>query len=69
MINVLSNRREGYNIEDFLKYTVICPCCRTALNFSKDDVYIDEECCMHHEYIDCPECNEKIQLPDDEFFR
>jgi len=28
----------------------------------EDDMYI------HHEYIDCPECNETIQLSDDDYF-
>ena len=27
----------------------------------KDDVYkAKDHTCIHHEYIDCPECNEKI---------
>jgi hypothetical protein len=39
------------------------------MNFGKDDVYKDEDnMCIHHEYIDCPECNEKIQLDDDFYF-
>ena len=29
---------------------------------AEDDMYI------HHEYIDCPECNEKIMLDDDDYF-
>ena len=68
MINKLSERHSG-NIEDCLNYTVRCPCCGTILNFGKEDVYKGEdECLIHHEYIDCPECNEKIQLSDDFYF-
>ena len=67
MVNKLSKRHEGI-LEDYLKYTIVCPCCGTVLNFGKDDVYKDEELCIHHEYIDCPECNEKVQLSDDEYY-
>jgi endogenous inhibitor of DNA gyrase (YacG/DUF329 family) len=68
MINKLSKRHSG-NIEDYVNYTVKCPCCGTGLNFGKEDVYKDEdEGLIHHEYIDCPECNEKIQLNDDFYF-
>ena len=68
MINKLSNRHTG-NIEDGYNYVVVCPCCGTLLNFGKDDVYKDEDgCLIHHEYIDCPECHEKIQLSDNFYF-
>jgi endogenous inhibitor of DNA gyrase (YacG/DUF329 family) len=68
MINKLSKRHSG-DIKDYVNYTVKCPCCGTVLNFGKEDVYKDEdECLIHHEYIDCPECNEKIQLNDDFYF-
>lgn len=29
---------------------------------------VEDDCRIHHEYIDCPECNEKIQLSDDEYY-
>ena len=68
MVNKLSNRRGG-SLEDGYNYTIVCPCCGTLLNFGKDDVYKDEDCCLiHHEYIDCPECGEKIQLSDDFYY-
>lgn len=68
MINKLSKRHSG-DIQDYVNYTVKCPCCGTGLNFGKEDVYKDEdECLIHHEYINCPECNEKIQLNDNFYF-
>lgn len=70
MINKLSERYSYASVEDYHKYIVKCPNCGTILNFGKDDVYKDEDMyCIHHEYIDCPECNEKIQLDDDFYFR
>ena len=57
MINKLTGRHSYDNIDDYRKYVVQCPCCGTILNFGKDDVYID-----------CPECNEKIQLDDDTYY-
>ena len=69
MINKLSQRHSCENVEDYAKYIVKCHTCGTILNFGKDDVYKDEDIyCIHHEYIDCPECNEKIQLDDDFYF-
>lgn len=69
MINKLTQRHSYENVKDFYKYTVNCSCCGTILNFGKEDVYIDEDdMFLHHEYIDCPECNEKIQLSDDNRF-
>lgn len=69
MINKLTQRHSNDNVEDFYKYTVQCPCCDTILNFSKEDVYKAEDgMCIHHEYIDCPECNEMIQLSDEHYF-
>ena len=69
MVNKLSQRYSNDNFEDYLKYTIQCPCCRSILNFGKDDVYKAEDgMCIHHEYIDCPECNEKIQLSDSEYY-
>ena len=68
MINKLTDRHSYDNIEDFYKYVIKCPCCGTVLNFGKDDVYKDEEGCIHHEYIDCTECNEKIQLDDELYY-
>ena len=39
------------------------------LIFGKDDVHKAEgNCLIHHEYIDCPECNEKMQLSDGDYF-
>lgn len=32
MINKLSTRHSG-DIEDYMNYTVKCPCCGTVLNF------------------------------------
>lgn len=69
MINKLSARHSYDNVEDYKKYIVQCPCCGIILNFGKGDVYKAEDgCCIHHEYIDCPECNENIQLSDDEYY-
>lgn len=69
MINKLTQRHSYENVEDFYKYTVKCPCCDTILNFNNDDVYKREDnMCIHHEYITCPECNEQIQLDDDDYF-
>lgn len=68
MVNKLTDRHSYDNIEDFYKYVIKCPCCGTVLNFGKDDVYKDRECCMTHEYIDCPECNEKIKLDDELYY-
>ena len=69
MINKLSERHSYKSVEHYHKYIVKCPTCGMILNFGKDDVYKDEDnMCIHHEYIDCPECNEKIQLPDDFYF-
>lgn len=69
MINKLSKRHSGDNVEDYHKYIIQCPCCKTILGFGKEDAYRGEdECCIHHEYIDCPECNEKIQLSDDFYY-
>ena len=42
MINKLSKRHSG-DIEDYVNYTVKCPCCGTGLNFGKEDVYKDED--------------------------
>ena len=69
MINQLSERHCYDSVEDYKRYVIKCPCCKTIMNFGKDDVYKDEDdMCIHHEYIDCPECNEKIQLDDDFYF-
>ena len=69
MINVLSERHCYDRAEDYKRYIIKCPCCGTIMSFGKDDVYKDEDdVCIHHEYIDCPECNEKIQLDDDFYF-
>jgi len=69
MINKLSQRHSCENVEDYAKYVVKCPTCGTILNFGKDDVYkAEDDMCIHHEYIDCPECNEIIQLNDDDYF-
>ena len=39
------------------------------LNFGREDVYkAEDSCCLHHEYIDCPECNEAIMLNDEEYY-
>jgi len=69
MINKLSGRHSSDDIENYKKYIVQCPCCGTMLGFGKDDVYVAEDgYLIHHEYIDCPECNEKVMLSDDERF-
>lgn len=69
MVNKLSQRHSYDSVEDYFKYVIKCPTCSTVLNFGKDDVYKSEdEFCIHHEYINCPECNEKIQLSDKEYF-
>ena len=69
MVNKLSERHCCDSVEDYKKYTIQCPCCGTMLNFSKDDVYRDEDdFCIHHEYIDCPACNEAIRLSDDKYY-
>lgn len=69
MINKLTQRHSHEDIEQFHKYIVQCPCCGTILNFGKDDVYkAEDNMYIHHEYINCSECNEKIQLNDDEYF-
>lgn len=69
MINKLSQRHSCENIEDYVKYTLKCPTCETIFNFGKDDVYkAEDDWCIHHEYIDCPECNERIMLSDDDYF-
>ena len=69
MVNKLTNRHSHEKIETCYKYVVQCPCCGTILNFGKDDVYKNEDnCLIHHEYIDCPECKEKIQLSDESYF-
>ena len=69
MVNKLSERHSCESVEDYKKYVVKCPTCGTVLNFGKTDVYKDEDfMCLHHEYIDCPECGESIQLSDDEYF-
>lgn len=70
MVNKLSQRHSYDNLEDYQrKYTIQCPCCGTILNFGKDDVYkAEDSSCIHHEYIDCPECNEKIMLSDEEYY-
>lgn len=69
MINKLSKRHSNECVEDYKIYIVQCPTCGTILNFGKDDVYKSEDdFCVHHEYIDCPECNESIQLNDDYYF-
>ncbi len=69
MINKLTGRYSSAKLVDYYKYIIQCPCCGTIFNFGKDDVYKDEDnMCIHHEYIDCSECNEKIQLSDTEYF-
>ena len=62
MINKLSQRHSYENVEDYTKYVVKCPTCGTILNFGEDYM------CIHHEYIDCPECNEQIMLNDNDYF-
>jgi endogenous inhibitor of DNA gyrase (YacG/DUF329 family) len=69
MINKLTQRHSIEDVEDYHKYIVKCPCCGTILSFGKDDVYKGEDnYCVHHEYLDCPECGEKIMLDDNEYF-
>lgn len=69
MINKLTKRHTYDTVEDFFQYTIQCPCCGTILNFGREDVYTDEdEILIHHEYIDCPECNENIKLNDEKSF-
>ena len=69
MINKLTGRHSYDNVEDYHKYTIKCHCCGTILNFGKDDVYkAEDRILIHHEYIDCPECKEVIQLSDKEYF-
>lgn len=69
MVNKLTDRHSYDNVEDFYKYVIKCPCCGTVLNFGKDDVYKQyDDYLSHHEYIDCPECNEKIQLDDELYY-
>ena len=69
MINKLTQRHSYDNVEDYHKYVIQCPCCDTILNFGKEDVYkAEDNCCLHHEYIDCPECNESIILNDSDYF-
>ena len=68
-INILTKRHSRETADDYKRYIVKCPCCKTILSFGKDDVFKDEDdMCIHHEYITCPSCNEEIQLNDDEFF-
>ena len=69
MINKLTGRHTYQSAKDYQNYVVKCPCCGTIMNFGKEDVYKSEDgMCIHHEYIDCPECNESIQLNDDYYF-
>lgn len=69
MINKLTQRHSYDIVEDYHKYVVKCQCCGTILNFGKEDVYkAEDDFYIHHEYIDCPECNEAIMLNDDEYF-
>ena len=69
MINKLSQRHSYESIEEYKKYTIQCSCCGTILNFGKDDVYkAEDDSMIHHEYIDCPECNESIMLDDETYF-
>ena len=69
MINKLTQRHYYGNIEEYKKYIVQCSCCGTVLSFGKDDVYKEKgDDCIHHEYLDCPECKEKILLNDDDYF-
>lgn len=68
MVNKLSRRHEG-QLEDGYKYVIVCPCCGTLLNFSKDDVYKSkDEYYTTQEYINCPECNESIKLNEEDYF-
>ena len=69
MINKLTQRHSYDNVEDYHKYVIQCPCCGTILNFGKEDVYkAEDNYCLYHEYIDCPECNESIILNDSDYF-
>lgn len=69
MINKLTQRHSYDNVEDYHKYVIQCPCCGTILNFGKEDVYkAEDNYCLHHEYIDCLECNESIMLNDSNYF-
>lgn len=69
MINKLTQKHCYDSVEDYKRYIIKCQCCKTIMSFGKDDVYKDEDIyCIHHEYIDCPECNEKIQLDDNFYF-
>lgn len=68
MINKLTGRHSCDEVQDYHRYVIKCSCCGTILNFGKDDVYkAEDDCLIHHEYIDCPECREKLQL-DDNFY-
>ena len=69
MVNKLTPRHSYRDINEFKKYILQCPCCGTIMNFGKNDVYKSEDdMYIHHEYIDCPECNESIQLSDEDYF-
>lgn len=69
MVNKLTQRHSYESVEDYKKYIIKCPTCGTILGFGKDDVHKDEdECCIHYEYIKCPECNEHIRLDDNDYF-
>ncbi len=69
MVNKLTGRHCCDNVEDYYKYVIKCPCCGTILNFAKQDVYkAEDDSLIHHEYVNCPECNEEIQLSDDEYY-
>ena len=69
MINKLTQRHSYEEIDNYKKYVVKCPCCGTIMNFGKEDVYkAQDNMCIHHEYINCPECNEAIILDDNEYF-
>ena len=68
MVNILSERHAG-RVEDGYKYIVDCPSCGTNLNFGPVDVYKSKDCgLITQEYIDCPECNEMIQLDENCYF-
>lgn len=67
--NILAPRHSWENLDSIPNYTVKCHCCGGIFNFGRDDVYKGEdECYIHHEYVDCPLCNEEIMLNDDEYF-
>ena len=69
MINILTQRHTYEKVEDYQHYTIKCPCCETIMNFGKVDVCKGEDdFLIHHEYLYCPECGEKIQLSDDFYF-